>query len=86
VASAGSPAARWSVERSTGSAACWRTRRRPTNETAQRNTTLNVLGISGSLRQGSCNGMALRAAQKLAPAGMRITIADIRPIPLKRVG
>lgn len=43
---------------------------------------MNVLGISGSLRQGSYNLMALRAAQKLAPAGMEITIADISRIPL----
>jgi chromate reductase, NAD(P)H dehydrogenase (quinone) len=33
-------------------------------------TTLNVLGIAGSLRRGSHNRMALRAAQRLAPAGM----------------
>jgi len=43
---------------------------------------MNVLGISGSLRQGSFNTMALRAAQKLAPAGMEIGIADISRIPL----
>ncbi len=43
---------------------------------------MNVLGISGSLRQGSYNTMALRAAQKLAPAGMQISIADIASIPL----
>lgn len=43
---------------------------------------MNVLGISGSLRQGSYNTMALRAAQKLAPAGMKIDIADIGRIPL----
>jgi chromate reductase len=43
---------------------------------------MNVLGISGSLRKGSYNSMALRAAQKLAPAGMRIEIADIAAIPL----
>jgi chromate reductase, NAD(P)H dehydrogenase (quinone) len=43
---------------------------------------MNVLGISGSLRQGSYNTMALRAAQKLAPEGMRIEIADIKAIPL----
>jgi chromate reductase len=42
---------------------------------------MNVLGISGSLRQGSYNTMALRAAQKLAPAGMTITQADISRIP-----
>ena len=43
---------------------------------------MKVLGISGSLRQGSYNAMALRAAQKLAPAGMTVDIADIRDIPL----
>lgn len=43
---------------------------------------MNVLGISGSLRRGSYNTMALRAAQKLAPAGMTITITDLRPIPM----
>ena len=43
---------------------------------------MNVIGISGSLRKGSMNTMALRAAQKLAPAGMSLTIADISQIPL----
>lgn len=43
---------------------------------------MEVLGISGSLRKGSFNAMALRAAQKLAPPGMRISIADISAIPL----
>ena len=43
---------------------------------------MNVLGISGSLRKGSHNTMALRAAQKLAPAGMNIEIADIAAIPM----
>lgn len=43
---------------------------------------MNVLAISGSLRQGSLNTMALRAAQKLAPAGMQVTMADISRIPL----
>ena len=43
---------------------------------------MKVLGISGSLRKGSYNSMALRAAQKLAPAGMTIEIADISAIPL----
>jgi NAD(P)H-dependent FMN reductase len=38
---------------------------------------VKVIGISGSLRKGSYNTMALRAAQKLAPAGMEIEIADI---------
>lgn len=43
---------------------------------------MNVLGISGSLRSGSYNSMALRAAQQLAPAGMTIEIADISQIPM----
>ena len=42
---------------------------------------MNVIGISGSLRQGSFNSMALRAACKLAPQGMHIEIADLAPIP-----
>ena len=43
---------------------------------------MKVLGICGSLRKGSYNAMALRAAQKLAPAGMEVEIADIANIPL----
>jgi len=43
---------------------------------------LVVLGISGSLRRGSYNSAALRAARQLAPAGMRIDIADIGSFPL----
>ena len=43
---------------------------------------MKVLGISGSLRKDSYNTMALRAAQKLAPAGIEVTIADISQIPL----
>jgi chromate reductase len=43
---------------------------------------MKVLAIPGSLRERSYNLMALHAAQKLAPAGMQITIADIRGIPL----
>jgi len=42
---------------------------------------MKVLGISGSLRKGSYNSMALRAARKLAPEGMEIQIADISAIP-----
>lgn len=44
--------------------------------------SFNVIALSGSLRQASTNTMALRAAQKLAPEGMEITIADIAGIPL----
>ena len=43
---------------------------------------MKVLGISGSLRKGSYNSMALRAAQKLAPEGMTLEIADISGIPM----
>jgi chromate reductase, NAD(P)H dehydrogenase (quinone) len=41
---------------------------------------LRVLGFAGSLRQGSYNKMALRAAIELAPAGMTIETFDIAPI------
>lgn len=44
--------------------------------------TLNVLGIWGSLRKGSLNTMALKAAQKLAPEGMVIEPFDLRDVPL----
>lgn len=43
---------------------------------------MKVLGISGSLRAASYNTMALKAAQKLAPAGMQVEIAGIGDIPL----
>jgi len=43
---------------------------------------MNVVAISGSLRKDSFNTAALRAAQKLAPAGISITLADISQIPL----
>ncbi len=43
---------------------------------------IRVLGICGSLRKGSFNGAALRAAQELAPAGMVIESYDISAIPL----
>ena len=43
---------------------------------------LKVLGMSGSLRKGSFNTMALRAAQGLVPAGMTIEVAEIGNLPL----
>ena len=46
------------------------------------NSTLYVLGISGSLRKKSTNSGLLRAAQQLAPAELKIEIADIADIPL----
>jgi chromate reductase len=43
---------------------------------------ISVLGISGSLRRGSFNAAALRAATELAPAGLRIEIFEgLRDIP-----
>ena len=45
-------------------------------------TTLNALGLSGSLRRQSRNSGMLRAAQKLAPAHMHIEIADVSDLPL----
>ena len=41
-----------------------------------------ILGISGSLREGSYNTMLLRAAQRIAPAGTTIEEASIKGIPL----
>jgi chromate reductase len=43
---------------------------------------IKVLGISGSLRQGSCNTAALREAVILAPSGMSIEFADLTQIPI----
>ena len=43
---------------------------------------ISVLGIAGSLRQGSYNKAALRAAIELAPAGMIIEAFDLAPIQL----
>jgi chromate reductase, NAD(P)H dehydrogenase (quinone) len=41
-----------------------------------------ILGISGSLRQGSYNTALLKAAVGLAPEGVRIEIGSIKGIPL----
>jgi chromate reductase len=43
---------------------------------------LTITGFAGSLRQGSYNRALLRAAQKLAPEGMAITIHDLIEVPL----
>jgi chromate reductase len=43
---------------------------------------VHVLGISGSLRKNSYNTMALRAAQKLAPAGITVEDHYLHDIPL----
>jgi chromate reductase, NAD(P)H dehydrogenase (quinone) len=41
-----------------------------------------IAGIAGSLRQGSLNRALLRAATELAPPTLRITVHDLRAIPL----
>jgi len=41
----------------------------------------SILGISGSLRAGSYNTAALRAAQQLAPDGVCVEIFDLTGIP-----
>jgi chromate reductase, NAD(P)H dehydrogenase (quinone) len=43
---------------------------------------MNLLGISGSLRQASFNTALLHAAQELAPAGVNITIHRLHELPL----
>ncbi len=43
---------------------------------------MRVLGIAGSLRQGSYNRAALRAAVELAPGGMEIELFDLASIPM----
>jgi chromate reductase len=43
---------------------------------------MKIVGMSGSLRKGSYNSAALRAAQGLAPEGTTIEIAEIGDLPL----
>jgi chromate reductase len=43
---------------------------------------LKILALSGSLRVGSFNTAALRAAQELAPAELMIDIAAINEVPM----
>lgn len=45
------------------------------------NTPLTILGIAGSLRKGSYNRAALRAAREVAPQGARVEIFDLNGIP-----
>jgi chromate reductase len=44
--------------------------------------TLHVLGLCGSLRQGSYNRQLLRAAQELAPDGTEVAVFDLFDVPL----
>jgi chromate reductase len=46
------------------------------------NSTVSILGIAGSLRKGSFNRAALRAAQQLAAPDAKIEIFDLDGIPL----
>src|SRR5215510_7465172 len=43
---------------------------------------IEIVGLSGSLRESSFNSALLRAATELVPAGARIEVASIRDIPL----
>ncbi len=45
------------------------------------NKPITILGIVGSLRKGSYNRAALRAAQQLAPEGVAIETIDLGGIP-----
>jgi chromate reductase, NAD(P)H dehydrogenase (quinone) len=53
----------------------------PMSPLSEHASALQVLGLSGSLRQRSYNTAALRAAQRLAPSRMAIDIAPLRDIP-----
>ena len=45
-------------------------------------SVVKVLGISGSLRKGSFNTLALRAAMELVPDGVELTLFEgLRDIP-----
>lgn len=44
-------------------------------------TPFTILGIAGSLRKASFNRAALRAAQQLTPAGVKLEIFDLQGIP-----
>lgn len=46
------------------------------------NTSIEILGISGSLRDSSYNTALLRAAQELAPPHVQINIADLSALPM----
>ena len=43
---------------------------------------IHVLAVAGSLRSGSFNKMALKAAKVIEPEGMEIEIFDLSHIPL----
>ena len=41
-----------------------------------------ILGIVGSLRKGSYNHLALKAAQELVPAGVMLNLIELHGIPV----
>ncbi len=43
---------------------------------------MNIVAISGSLREGSFNTALLRAARELAPDDLEITLLDLKGVPL----
>jgi chromate reductase len=43
---------------------------------------MRIMGFAGSLRQGSYNRAALRAAMELLPAGVEMDAFDLAPIPI----
>lgn len=43
---------------------------------------VKVLALSGSLRKGSFNTLAIHAAKELAPPGMAIELYDLAPLPM----
>lgn len=45
-------------------------------------TEIRILGIAGSLRKASVNASLLRLAAESAPAGVKVDIFDLAPIPL----
>lgn len=45
-------------------------------------TQFKVVGVSGSLREGSYNTALLRVAAEVAPSGMSVEIADISDLPI----
>lgn len=46
-----------------------------------KNNIMKIAGFTGSLRQGSFNKAALRAARELMPEGAELEIIDLADIP-----
>jgi chromate reductase len=52
------------------------------HEMTANSNRLHVMGISGSLSQGSYNSAFLRTATELMPPGMTLEIFDLSPLPI----